>query len=117
MIISSAPSKPASAISSKVSSSENMKNGPVAASTGGTGWTWDKIAPRGRQAGRTAEARGGCYQATEGEMESPAATAGSEFRPPQSAAGLDFRHGLAAPGRGRGRLGGLRRRGPAPVRR
>src|SRR5918999_5267470 len=107
MIISSAPSKPASPISSKVSSSENMKNGPVAASTGGnagtggTGGTEAKIAPRERQAGRTAEARGGCYQATRSAV---------------GGAGLDSEHALAALGCRRGRLGCVRRRGPAPVR-
>src|SRR4029450_7214041 len=110
MIISSAPSKPASPISSKVSSSENMKNGPVAASTGGTtgtggtgetGGTRVKIAPRERQAGPTSEARGGCYQATRSAV---------------ARAGLDSGHALAAPGCRRGRLGCVRRRGPAPVR-
>src|ERR687896_306463 len=101
MIISSAPSKPASPISSKVSSSENMKNGPVAASTGGnagtggTGGTEAKIAPRERQAGRTAEARGGCYQATRSAV---------------GGAGLDSEHALAALGCRRGRLGCVRRR-------
>jgi hypothetical protein len=46
MIISSAPSKPASPISSKVSSSENMKKGQVAASTGAPGDRGDRLSQR-----------------------------------------------------------------------